>query len=57
MPTDDDYTEGRAHHPDPAVQALIAECWLGEWESPMTVADLEAAVRLVREVDADNRKD
>ena len=39
-------------HPDPAVQALIDDCWLGPWRRPITVLDLENAVRIVRAADA-----
>lgn len=38
-------------HEDPAVQALIDDGWLGEWDYPITVDDLVNAVRLVRETD------
>ena len=39
-------------HDDPAVQKLISEGWLGVWDRPIEVADLENAVRQVREADA-----
>ncbi len=51
MPDINDYIDGNAKHDDPAVQALIDNSWLGEWEGPITVEDLEAAVRLVRKAD------
>lgn len=57
MPDINDYIDGRARHHDPAVQALISNCWLGEWEGAVTVDDLENAVRIVREADIANRKD
>lgn len=53
MPKDDD----RPTHIDPAVQALINDSWIGEWERPVTAKDLKNAVRLVREADAKARKD
>lgn len=36
-------------HDDPAVQALIDDGWLGEWDYPITVQDLVNVVRMVRE--------
>lgn len=51
-PTPDDYVDGRVKHPDPAVQVLIDNSYLGEWERSVTVEDLENAVKLIREVDA-----
>jgi primase-polymerase (primpol)-like protein len=41
-------------HPDPAVQALIDDGWLGDWTDPVTVADLEHAVALVRKADGND---
>lgn len=41
-------------HPDPAVQALIEHGWLGEWDYPIGVDNLEGAVALVRDTDATN---
>lgn len=38
-------------HDDPAVNALIQDGWLGHWDSPITVGDLENAVALVRRSD------
>lgn len=38
-------------HDDPAVQALIDDGWLGDWEEPITLWHLEQAARLVREAD------
>lgn len=38
-------------HGDPAVQQLINEGWLGVWDEPISVADLENAVRIVRSAD------
>lgn len=49
------YIDGDKKHPDPAVQALIDNSWLGEWEGPVTIADLESAVVLVRRSDAWSR--
>lgn len=42
-------------HEDPAVQKLIDEGWLGEWDQPINVQDLVNAVRLVRETDEKER--
>lgn len=52
MPDLHDYIDGNAKHDDPAVQALIEASFLGDWDGPVTVEDLENAVRLVRNVDA-----
>lgn len=41
-------------HDDPAVQALIHNGWLGVWDHPIEVADLEAGVRQVRAADIVN---
>ncbi|WBB94145.1 hypothetical protein [Verrucosispora sp. WMMC514] len=44
-------TDPTPTHPDPAVQALIDNGWLGEWDWPIQVHDLANAVRLVRQAD------
>jgi hypothetical protein len=38
-------------HEDPAVQALINDGWLGEWDYPIEVGDLVNAVAVVRAAD------
>jgi hypothetical protein len=52
--TIDPYDPGQKHA-DPAVEALIKDGWLGIWDHPIEVEDLENAVRLVRSVDASRK--
>lgn len=47
----DDSTGTTYTHPDPAVQALINDGWLGTWEYPVSVDDIVSAVGLVRQFD------
>jgi hypothetical protein len=42
------------NHNDPAVQALIHDGWLGTWDAPISVSDLENAAKLVRAADVAN---
>ncbi|MFY1686543.1 hypothetical protein [Plantactinospora sp. WMMB782] len=53
MPDLDPYDPDQSHD-DPAVQILIHEGWLGVWDHPIGVTDLENGVRQVRTADIVN---
>lgn len=53
MATNDPYDPNQTHD-DPAVQVLIHDGWLGEWDAPISVADLENAAKSVRTADIVN---